>query len=70
MTGAYRLSKRMVQTFGDDVFRVPICTGQVGAREVETAAATEPVVAELRVYVKKQPANVDETGWRQPHQRG
>src|SRR5437660_1981554 len=70
MTGAYRLSKRMVQTFCNDVFSVPICAGQVCALEAQTAAATEPVVVELRDYVREQPANVDETGWRQQHRRG
>lgn len=70
MTGAYRLSKRMVQTFCDDVFGTPVCIGQVCALEAETAAATEPVVAALRAYVREQPANVDETGWRQQQRRG
>ena len=70
MTGAYRLSKRMVQTFCDDVFGIPICAGQVCASEAETAAATEPVVAALRDYARDQPANVDETGWRHQQRRG
>jgi transposase len=70
MTGAYRMSKRMVQTFCADVLGVPVCAGQVCASEAETAAATEPVVDELREYVKSQPANVDETGWWQKRQRG
>jgi len=70
MTGAYRMSKRMVQTFCADVLGVPVCAGQVCASEAETAAATEPVVQELRDYVKSQPANVDETGWWQKRQRG
>jgi transposase len=70
MTGAYRLSKRMVQTFCADVLGVPVCAGQVCASEAETAAATEPVVRELREYVRSQPANVDETGWWQRRKRG
>lgn len=70
MTGAYRLSKRMVQAFCDDVFGTPVCIGQVCALEAATAAATEPVVAALRAYVKEQPANVDETGWRHQQRRG
>src|SRR5262245_14697524 len=70
MTGAYRLSKRMVQTFCADVFGVPVCAGQVCASEAETAAATEPVVEQLREYVRGQPASVDETGWWQKRQRG
>jgi transposase len=37
--------------------------------EAETVAATAPVVAELRVYIKDQSANVDETGWWQKEHR-
>jgi transposase len=70
MTGAYRMSKRMVQTFCADVLGVPVCAGQVCASEAKTAAATEPVVQQLREYVRTQPANVDETGWWQKRQRG
>jgi transposase len=70
MAGAYRMSKRMVQTFSADVLGVPICAGQVCACEAGTAAAIEPVVQELREYVRGQPANVDETGWWQKRQRG
>src|SRR5262249_22084446 len=70
MTGAYRMSKRMVQTFCADVLGVPVCAGQVCALEAATAAATEPVVQKLRVYWRNQPANVDETGWWQKRQRG
>lgn len=70
MTGAYRMSKRMVQTFCADVLGVPVCAGQVCACEAETAAATDVVVQELRDYVRTQPANVDETGWWQGRQRG
>jgi transposase len=40
MTGAYRMSKRMVQAFCADVLGVPVCAGQVCASEAETAAAT------------------------------
>jgi transposase len=70
MAGAHRMSKRMVQTFCADVLGVPICAGQDCASEAETAAATQPVVQELREYVRGQPANVDETGWWQKRQRG
>jgi transposase len=70
MAGAYRMSKRMVQTFCADVLGVPVCAGQVCASEAETAAATDAVVGELRDYVRSQPANVDETGWWQKRQRG
>lgn len=70
MTGAYRLSNRMAQTVCADVFALPICAGQVCAREAETTAATAAVVAALREHVRTQPANVDETGWRQERRRG
>jgi transposase len=70
MTGAYRMSKRMVQTFCADVLGVSVCAGQVCASETATAAAAEPIVQELREYVRSQPANVDETGWWQRRQRG
>jgi hypothetical protein len=56
MTGAYRMSKRMVQTFCADVLGVPICAGQVCASEAEMAVATAAVVQELRAYVRNQPA--------------
>jgi transposase len=70
MTGAYRMSKRMVQAFCADVLGVPVCAGQVCASEAQTAAATEAVVQQLRDFVREQPANVDETGWRQSRRRG
>jgi transposase len=70
MTRAYRMSKRMVQTFCTDVLGVPVCAGQVCASEAETAAATAAVVGELREYARCQPANVDETGWWQRRRRG
>jgi transposase len=70
MTGSYRMSKRMAETFCADVFSIPICAAQVCASEAETAAATDPVVAALRDHARSQPANVDETGWRQQRRRG
>jgi transposase len=69
MTGAYRMSKRMVQTCCADVLGVPVSAGQVCASEAQTAAATEAVVKELRDYVRSQQANVDETGWWQRRER-
>jgi transposase len=69
LTGAYRLSKRQVDSLCADVLGVPLSAGQVCALEADTVAATAAVVAELRAYVKEQPANVDETGWWQKRQR-
>jgi transposase len=64
------MSKRMVQTFCADVFAIPICAGQVCASEAATATAIDPVVNQLREYVRTRSANVDETSWRQNRQRG
>jgi transposase len=65
LSGAYRLSKRQIETLCDDVFTIPLCTGTICNLEQQTAAATEPVVQELRDHVRKRHANMDETGWRE-----
>jgi transposase len=70
LTGAYRLSKRQVESLCADLLGVPLSAGQVCAVEAEVVAATAPVVSELRAYVQEQAANVDETGWWQKEQRG
>jgi len=69
LTGAYRLSKRQVESLCADLLGTPVSAGQVCAVEAEAVAATAPVVAALRAYVADQPANVDETGWWQKEQR-
>jgi transposase len=69
LTGAYRLSKRQVEGLCADLLGTPLSAGQVCAVEADTAAATAPAVADLRDYVRGQPANVDETGWWQQRRR-
>ena len=69
LTGAYRLSKRQVESLCTDLLGTPLSAGQVCAVEAEAVAATAPVVAALRVYVADQSANIDETGWWQKEQR-
>jgi transposase len=69
LTGAYRLSKRQVESLCADLLGTPVSAGQVCALEAETVAATAPVVAALRAYVADRPANVDETGWWQKQRR-
>jgi transposase len=70
LTGAYRLSKRQVESLCADLLGVPLSAGQVCAVEAEVVAATAPVVSDLRAYVQEQTANVDETGWWQKEHRG
>jgi len=69
LSGAYRLSKRQIETLCDDVFGIPLCTGTICNLEQRTAAATDPVVQELRDHVRKHHANMDETGWREQSQK-
>lgn len=68
-SGAYRLSKRMIETLCSDLLGVPICAGQVCKLEARTADALDPVVAPLRDYVRSHDANIDETGWRHQGRR-
>jgi transposase len=70
LTGAYRLSKRQVETLCQDLFGVPLSGGAVCDLEQHTAAALEPVAELLHQYVRTQPINMDETGWRENRQRG
>ncbi len=69
LTGAYRLSKNQAATLCAYVFRIPLCPGTVCQLEQETTQALDPVVGELRAYVKTQHANMDETGWREEGKR-
>jgi transposase len=69
LTGAYRLSKRQVETLLEDLFGIPLSAGEVCALEQQTSSALAPVVEQLRQYCRTQPANVDETGWRQQKRR-
>jgi hypothetical protein len=62
MTGAYRMSKRMVQTFCADVLGVPVCAGRALASEAQTAASRDAVVKEARDYARGQPANPAASG--------
>jgi transposase len=64
LSGGYRLSKRMIERFCDDVFGWSISPGCICHLEQETAEALEPAVAEARAVVPSEPANVDSTGWR------
>jgi transposase len=63
LTGAYRLSKRQVETLMADLFGTPVCAAQVCGVERQVADAVAPAVAGLRAEVRTRPANVDETSW-------
>jgi transposase len=69
LTGAYRLSKSQAETLCADLFHISICPGTICHLEQQTTQVLEPVVEQLRQYVKTQHANVDETGWREEGKR-
>jgi transposase len=69
LTGSYRLSKDQAETLCADLFAIPICAGTICHLEQQTTAALDPVVGQLREYVKTQHANMDETGWREEGKR-
>jgi transposase len=61
LSGAYRLSKAKTARLLADLFAIPLCAGQVCAIEAEVGQQLKPVVDELLVAARQQPANVDET---------
>src|SRR4051812_2947445 len=69
LTGGYRLSKEQAETLCGDLFSIPLCPGAICPLEQETTKALDPVVEELRAYVKTQHANLDETSWREEGKR-
>jgi transposase len=68
-SGEFRMGKRKIAALCEDFFGVAISTGQVCALEEQSSAAMQPIVAEAEAYVKQQPANVDETGWKEGKKR-
>jgi transposase len=69
LTGVYRLSKRSVRQMFEDLWGVPISLGQVCRLQDQTRKTLDPVVDEARRHVRTQPANVDETHWREDGRR-
>lgn len=64
LSGGYRMSKRMIETFCADVLGVRLSLGEICRLEQDTAAALDAPVAEARAVVPTESANVDSTGWR------
>lgn len=65
LRGVYRLSGRKVSEFCDDVLNWSVSLGRISGLERATTKMLETPVVEARAYVQTQPANVDETGWRE-----
>jgi transposase len=69
LAGAYRLGKRPVRQLAHDLFGLSISTGMVAKLERSTSDALAQPMAELEAHVRTQPANVDETSWREARHR-
>lgn len=70
LTGAYRMSKRIVEDLAQDLFRARISLGSVTACEQTTSEAVAPAVEEARAFAQRQPtANADETSWTEARKR-
>lgn len=63
-TGAYHLSKRMVEGLLSDFFDADISLGTISNLEQQTSEALVSPVEEAKHYVRRQPVvGADETGW-------
>ena len=66
LAGAYRMSKRNIQSLLSEAFGVEVSLGTVSRLEQEVSSALAGAVEEARDFVRRQPiVNVDETGWRE-----
>jgi transposase len=68
-SGAYRMSKRMVANFCREVLGVEVAVGEICRIEQTVTQAIAPAVEEAQLYVQTHDTNVDETPWREQHQR-
>lgn len=70
LAGDGRLSKRRIARVMGDLFGLPISPASVCDLERRTAEALEPIHGEVLKEVRRRPANVDETSWRQERRGG
>ena len=69
-SGAYRMSKRMVASFCQDVLGVPLAVGEICRIEHTVTQAVAPAVEAAQLYVQTHDPPVDETAWwEQQHRR-
>jgi transposase len=70
LSGRYRLSRREVRQFLQDLWAVRVSLGAVVRQEQAQSAALAPSVEEARAVLPQAPVvNMDETGWRQDKRR-
>jgi len=69
-SGAYRLSKRRVASFCQEVLGVPLAVGEICRIEQTVTQAVTPAVEAAQLYVQTHDTNVDETlWWEHQHRR-
>lgn len=69
LAGGHRLGKRAISQAMSDLFGLPISPAAVCRLQAKTAQALAPIHEEALASTRTQPANVDETGWRQGRAR-
>jgi transposase len=68
-SGAYRMSKRMVAHFSQEVWGIPLSLGEVCALEQVVRRAVQEPADDVRDAVQWSDTNVDETRWREQNRR-
>jgi hypothetical protein len=64
-----KLSQRQAEQLLQDFYSVPLCAAQVCSVEGSLGEVLDPVVAEVAAELRRGPANVDETGWREDRRK-
>lgn len=71
LTSKYRLSKRLVQAWFNDVYKMPICLGSVSNIEHTVSQALKPIHEETFTIVQNEKIkHVDETGHKECNKNG
>ena len=71
LTSKYRLSKRLVKSWFQDVYKMPICIGSVSNAENTVSKSLKTIHEAVLAAVKNEPVvNVDETGHRECNKNG
>jgi transposase len=71
LTSKYRLSKRLVQAWFQDVYKMPICLGSVSNIEHTVNQSLKVIHEEVAELVKTaEVVHVDETGYKECHKSG
>lgn len=65
LAAGHRLGKRAIRQAMNDLFGLPISPAAVCDLQKRTAAALAPIHTAALDHTRTQPANVDETGWKQ-----